>query len=71
MDGRTLPHAQDPWIILHELAHLLSPEVGHGRDFARTLLTLVDRFLGTEAGRTLRAAYKETGIKYCARRSVA
>jgi hypothetical protein len=68
-DGGTRPqHIADPWVILHELAHVAVPEDVHGREFARTYLTLVRRFLGPEAGKVLLAAYRAERVKYLPRR---
>lgn len=51
-------------VVLHELAHLLSPDdKGHGRDFARVFLALVRRFFPEQAP-TLLAQYKQRRIRY-------
>jgi hypothetical protein len=64
------PHIADPWVILHELAHIATPgDPGHGREFARVFLGLVRRFLGPESGKVLLAAYRAEQVKYLARRS--
>jgi len=36
------------YVALHELAHVLSPEIGHGRDFMQTFNRLLER--GATAG---------------------
>jgi len=57
--------SRTPHIILHEVAHVVTPErPAHGREYARNLLDLVVRFLGPDAGRKLRAAYKVHGVRY-------
>jgi putative metallohydrolase (TIGR04338 family) len=43
-------------VVLHELAHHLSPGVEHGPEYARVLLELVEELIGTEAGFLLRSA---------------
>jgi len=61
------PAIADPWVILHELAHVMCLGVGdngHGRVFAGTYLALVRRWLGAEAGRALRAAYQAEGMPW-------
>lgn len=64
------PPIQDPWVILHEVAHIMAcsdDKRGHGREFARYFLMLVGRWLGADAARALRAAYAQEGVKYRAR----
>lgn len=62
------PPIQDPWVILHEIAHVATPDDnGHGREFARFYLLLVRRWLGQEAAAGLREAYAAEGVKYRAR----
>lgn len=63
------PAIADPWVILHELAHIMSAETdnGHGREFARYLMLLVRRWLGPDAAAALRAAYAQERVKYRAR----
>lgn len=61
------PAIGDPWVILHELAHVLAirdGHRGHGREFARYYLLAVQRWMGDDAARALRAAYVEEGVKY-------
>jgi hypothetical protein len=47
------PHHRNPWVILHQLAHLLAIEEGHSRIFAGTYKNLVERFLGVPSARVL------------------
>jgi hypothetical protein len=66
------PPIQDPWVILHEIAHIMccsadNGERGHGREFARFFLMLVRRWLGPDAARALREAYAAEKVKYRAR----
>jgi putative metallohydrolase (TIGR04338 family) len=43
-------------VVLHELAHHLSPGVEHGPEFVRVMLALVEELVGAEAGFLLRSA---------------
>lgn len=63
------PAIADPWVILHELAHIMSgtDESGHGREFARCLMLLVRRWLGPDAAAALREGYTVENVKYRAR----
>lgn len=61
------PAIADPWVILHELAHIMAARDGHrghGRGFARYFLLTVERWLGSDAAKALRAAYAAEGVKY-------
>jgi len=52
-------------IILHELAHtVIGDAPWHGREFARTLLALVNRFMGKGAAAKLREAFKENHVHW-------
>lgn len=70
--GDANPHRvaiADPWVILHELAHLMADSQvrqrnHHTRLFAHSYLALVRRFLGTDAAAALRAAFIVTGVPY-------
>lgn len=64
------PAIGDPWVILHEIAHVMafsSDHSGHGREFARSMLLLTRRWIGPEAAQVLREAYAAEGVKYRAR----
>jgi hypothetical protein len=68
--GRGLVHGcpaiADPWVILHELAHVLALAAGHrghGGPFAYYYLALVRRYLGAEPADALRAACKTEGLR--------
>jgi len=53
------------WVILHELAHHLNPELpSHGRLFCRVYLDLVGHWLGTAAKKRLREEFTKRGVKY-------
>lgn len=54
------------WVVLHELAHVLTPweYAGHGREFARAYLYLVKKFFGREMENKLKAAMKKHNCKY-------
>lgn len=56
-------------VICHELAHLVvsSKHPAHGPKFAREMIAIVDRWMGKEAGKELRAAFKAGRVKYIVR----
>lgn len=58
--------SRQPIVILHELAHtivLLDPkQTDHGRKFAKVFLGLVRRFMGTDAAKQLREAYRKNKV---------
>lgn len=49
-------------VVLHELTHHLTPDTGHGCEFAALLVHLVEELVGTEAGFLLRAALLDAGV---------
>lgn len=49
-------------VVLHELAHLLTPRQGHGPGFARVYLELVREHMGFHAYGALRAAFSAHGV---------
>jgi putative metallohydrolase (TIGR04338 family) len=49
-------------VVLHELAHHLSPGGEHGPPFVAVLIELVDGLLGSEAGFLLRSALFDAGV---------
>lgn len=60
--GINLPRwARVEVVIVHELAHILTPEAEpwHGREFCRNYLALIKRWLSTEQAKALRASFKE------------
>lgn len=61
----TLPRwARNPWVILHEAAHRLTPrDEAHGPRFVGVLIGLVCRHLGFDAN-DLMARADEMGVKY-------
>ena len=58
--------AQQEIVILHELAHLLTPKYlpDHGRYFANTFLRIVKRWMGEETHKKLKNFFDKTGVKY-------
>jgi hypothetical protein len=67
--GWRLTPIADPWIILHEVAHILAAcrdedEKGHGRVFRIAYLDLVRRWMGPEAARALREGYKAERLTF-------
>jgi len=58
-------------VILHELAHVLTPkDAGHGREYAACYLKLVAMFLGPSAEKNLREGYRREKVRWCKRRKV-
>lgn len=55
-----------PWLILHEVAHVLchSRYAGHGPEYAAIYLTLVEHHLGTAAARHLREMFRKHRVNY-------
>jgi hypothetical protein len=58
--------ARNPWVMLHEMAHVLTPDehASHGPEFAGVVLFLVETVLGKDSGRALRAAYRDRRVRY-------
>jgi hypothetical protein len=69
--GWVRPPIAEPWVVLHELAHIMAvcadDDTGHGRGFRRWHLQLVARWLGREHAAALRRAYAAEGLRYRAR----
>lgn len=63
-------HEFKAWIVLHEIAHLVTPDdvQPHGREFARNYLALVRQFVGPEAAACLRASFVEGKVRHTLRR---
>lgn len=63
---RLSPHALYQRVVLHELAHVLTPKPHpwHGRLFARVFLALIEWRYGDEAAETLKEAYREKNVNY-------
>lgn len=57
-------------ILLHEVAHLMANRIyglgvaGHGREYARTYVILVQHMMGKEAGDLLKKSFREHKVKY-------
>jgi putative metallohydrolase (TIGR04338 family) len=58
-------------VVLHEIAHILCDDKhgsdkvsGHGREYARILVELVDHCMGKDCGKVLRDSFKKHGVKY-------
>jgi putative metallohydrolase (TIGR04338 family) len=49
-------------VVLHELAHHLAAEPGHGPAFVGVFLQLVEELVGPEAGFLLRSAFLDAGV---------
>jgi len=52
--------------ILHELAHVMTPRkyADHGREFVRSFLALVDRWMGKQAAADLRESFRQHRVKW-------
>lgn len=55
--------------VLHEIAHQLTPNNGHGPKFARVLVDLVQHFMGERDASILRKLYMERNINWLQRPS--
>lgn len=71
--GISLPRwARTHWVILHELAHVITEANGyyddghpaHGREFCATFLELTRRWIGTDAAKALKQSFKDHKVKY-------
>ena len=49
-------------VVLHELAHHLATDAGHGPAFVATMLELVEGLVGAEAAFLLRATLQDAGV---------
>lgn len=56
--------ARNESVILHELAHCLTPNVRHGAEFSGVFLFLVKNAFGTDIAKQLRESYKTHRVKY-------
>ena len=52
-----------PWVVLHEVAHILTDGDQHGPAYAGTMVCLVRDQLGVEVASKLAAAYDRMGVK--------
>lgn len=54
------------WVVLHEIAHVLSPHDAayHGREFCQVYLHLIRLFFGAETEKLLKAGMKKHKCKY-------
>lgn len=67
--GRTIRlayWARKEWVLLHELAHTLTPSryAAHGREFAGILLFLVQQVMGKAEADKLREQFKAHKVRY-------
>ena len=66
-DGEYLrfhPRLLRPWIVLHELAHWLTPGNSHGPSFCGALLRLVRGTIHPEAASVLKEQFEAHGVLY-------
>ncbi len=54
--------ARKKTVILHELAHIISPD-HHGPIFAKNYVSLIKRFIGSTEAAIMRMAYKQYRVK--------
>lgn len=56
------------WVMLHELAHMVTPDDGHGPEFARALLTLWEHapYVGPDAAAKLAKAFDIWNVRVSA-----
>lgn len=52
------------WVVLHELAHALSPQRGHTNLFRGVYLRLIRQFYGEEWFMEMKRCFKQVGISY-------
>jgi hypothetical protein len=63
--GRILPSRRmEVGAILHEAAHHMSPEPGHGEEFAKTYVDTVGSALGESAANTLKTHFEQGGVNH-------
>ena len=56
--------ARNEAVILHELAHCLTPNAKHGAEFSGVFLFLVKNAFGADIAKQLRESYKTHRVKY-------
>lgn len=59
---------RNEWVVLHELSHLVTPEryAGHGPEFTRNFLTLVEWVMGENAAESLRNSFERGRVAVAA-----
>jgi hypothetical protein len=65
----------EDWVVVHELAHLAIdrldiPDPGHGRDFARIYLALVEELICHEAAKVLRREFRARKVRWLRKRDL-
>lgn len=62
------PSLRTPLVCLHELAHVLAPTgakiAGHGPEFARAYIGLVEQFMDDDVARRLRVAFRRGNVDF-------
>jgi putative metallohydrolase (TIGR04338 family) len=62
---------RNPVVLLHELAHLLTPsDPGHGWQYAQAYLTLIRWVMGAHAAKQLTAAFKAKRVRFRPKREL-
>lgn len=59
-----IPWAMREIVVLHEMAHHVSPVRGHGPEFAGAFQHLVREAMGPEAGLMLASAFEAGGVRW-------
>lgn len=62
---RDVESIADPWVIIHEVAHVMAAcadHIGHGREFQLCLYDLVKKYLGPMQAELLYHGYKSQGL---------
>lgn len=52
-------------VVLHEVAHALCPDDGHGPVFTSAMLELVDAVIGPQTALAMRVLYGDAGVTVC------
>jgi len=58
--------ARNKWVMLHELAHVVTPKNGaaHGREYCANYLLLVQHYLGRDVAKLLRHEFQRGRVQY-------
>lgn len=62
--GTDFPHCRNPWVILHQLSHVLANTEGHSPAFTAAYKASVEHFLGGPSARVLREHLDARNVKW-------